>query len=130
MTDQGAAANGSTGTSDQSLVPDLSPREVAETHYRAVCAGNRELWVATLVARSRQMAGRRGGTPEFWWDAGRRYATEFGVTYHFEREDQMQADYCKLFFQRRHPDGSPRGRPVPIHLVREDGAWRVQTPSY
>jgi len=103
---------------------------VAEAHYGALFADNRALWVQTLDARSRQMADRRGAMPEHWWTSGRRYATQFGVTYHFERQDIVEDDYCKLFFVRRHPDGSQRGRPLPIHLVLEDDGWRVRTPSY
>lgn len=114
----------------QSTLQDLSPREVAETHYDAIVADDRERWLTTLTAHNRDMADKRGSSPEFWWDTGRRYAKEFGVHYRFNRVEREEENRAKLFFDRLHADDSPRGRPVPIHLHREEDGWRVYVVTY
>jgi hypothetical protein len=135
----GALAGPSTPAGEAEGEPELSPeeilakgtpRQVAELHYGAVVADDRDLWVSTIVESTRKRAHLRGASPEFWWSAGRRFADEFGVTYHFHRADREEPEYHKLFFERIHPDGSRRGAPVPIHLVLEADGWRVRTPSY
>lgn len=108
----------------------LSAREVAELHYKAIADGDRTLWVATLCQRNRQMADRRGSSPEFWWETGRVYATRYGVYYCFRQVGIEEPDYEKLFFDRLNADGSRRGRPVPIHMVLEGDTWGVKTASY
>ena len=112
------------------LLEDASPQQVAELHYQAIVQGDRELWLATLTAEYRAMADRRGSTPDFWWQTGRRYATQYGVTYRFQRVDQEEPDRVKLFFYRLNADGSQRGMPVPIHLVKEEDGWRVEMVTY
>jgi len=120
-----------TKVKDAPLVPrDLSPRQVAEMHYQSVVQDNRPRWLATLNAHEFSMADKRGSSPDFWWETGRRYATEFGVTYHFDREDFQGEKRAKLFFKRIQADGSQRGRPVPIHLVLEEDGWRVRMVTY
>jgi len=108
----------------------LSAREVAELHYGAIADGNRTLWVATLSERNREMADRRGSSPDFWWDTGRRYATRYGVRYRFRQVGIEEPDYQKIFFDRLNADGSRRGRPVPIHMILENDVWRVKIGSY
>ena len=76
------------------------------------------------------MADKRGGSPDFWWETGRQRATEQGVTFSFRRVDREEPEYRKLFFDRWAADGSPQGRPVPIHLVFEEEGWRVKMVSY
>lgn len=112
------------------LPRDASSSEVAAMHYRALAGDDRELWVLTLKALYREMADRRGSTPHTWWQAGRTMTGEHGVTYEFERVDQQDEERCKLFFKRLNADGSQRGQPVPIHLIREAGEWRVNIASY
>lgn len=109
---------------------DASPRKVAELHYRSIVEGEYTLWLETLTAENRALAGRKGTSPDFWWQTGRRYATEYGVTYRFQRVDYEEPDRCKLFFRRLNPDGSQRGSPVPVHLIREEDGWRVEMASY
>jgi hypothetical protein len=104
--------------------------EVASLHYQAIIDDNYDLWLATLTADNRGMADVRGSSPSLWWQTGRRYAEQYGVAYRFQRIDQEDAGYYKLFFERLNADGSPRGMPVPIHLVWEEDGWRVQTASY
>ena len=108
----------------------LSAREVAELHYKTIFEGHRAAWVATLSERNREMADRRGSSPDFWWDTGRRYATRYGVHYLFRQVGIEEPDYQKIFFDRLNADESRRGRPVPIHMVLEDDGWRVKTASY
>lgn len=43
----------------------LSPRQVAETHYQAIVTDDRALWLATLTAHERDMADKRGSSPDF-----------------------------------------------------------------
>ncbi len=111
-------------------VEGLSAREVAELHYKAIFEGERAVWVATLCERNREMADRRGSSPDFWWDTGRRYATRYGVHYRFRQVSIEDPDYQKIFFDRLNADGSRRGRPVPIHMVLEGDTWGVKTASY
>ena len=108
----------------------LSAREVAELHYKAIADGDRALWVATLSQRNREMADRRGSSPDFWWDTGRRYATRYGVYYRFRQIGIEEPDYQKLFFDRLNADGSRRGRPVPVHMILEDEVWQVKMVTY
>lgn len=126
-----ADVGGGSPTPTSSPIPPVaSPREVAEIHYRALVEGNWDLWGATLTADNRAAASRRGSSPSFWWDTGRRYVTEYGVTYRFNRSEGIDETHVKLFFDRLGPDGTPRGMPVPIHLVLEDERWRVSIASY
>lgn len=60
---------------------------------RAIVADDRALWLATLTAHERDMADKRGSSPDFCWQAGRRYATEYGVTYRFRRVDREEPEY-------------------------------------
>lgn len=120
--------HGETKTSD--VLRTGTAREVAELHYQAVVEGNLDLWRATLKADYRPMVGRRGSTPDFWWRTGRKYATEYGVTYRFLRVDRADEHRQKLFFERLNADGTPRGMPVPIHLVRGEEGWRVEMATY
>jgi len=53
-----------------------------------------------------------------------------GVTYRFRRVDREEPEYRKLFFDRLNADGSPRGRPVPIHLALEKDGRRVKMVTY
>ena len=107
-----------------------SAAEVASTHYRALVEGDRELWRATLKASYVQALRVRGSTPHTWWEAGRRMVEGYGVTYELERVAEEGDTAQKLFFFRYNRDGSQRGRPVPIHLILEDGEWRVNVASY
>jgi ADP-ribose pyrophosphatase len=110
--------------------PEQEAIRAGEAHYAALIRGDHPGWVATLTAHNREMAPRRGSSPDFWWQTGRRYVEEHGVTYAFARVDQLDEERAKLFFHRFNADGTPRGRPVPLHLRREAGAWRVETASY
>lgn len=112
------------------IPPGASPRQVAELHYRSIVEGEHPLWLETLTAENRAIANQKGSSPNFWWQTGRRYATQYGVTYRFQRVDREEPERCKLFFYRLSPDGSQRGSPVPIHLVREEEGWRVEIASY
>ncbi|RLE65188.1 MAG: hypothetical protein DRJ38_04195 [Thermoprotei archaeon] len=57
---------------------------------------------------------------------------EYGVRYEFYKIDLNQSTETrvKIFFKRLNPDGTPRGSPVPIRLVKENGKWRVIQASY
>ncbi len=114
----------------QAVLQGASPRRVAELHYKAIVRGDRELWLATLSSANRAVADRRGSYPDLWWQTGRRYATRYGVTYRFQKVAEESPNQVKLFFVRLNPDGSPRGMPVPIHLVKEEDGWRVEGVTY
>lgn len=107
-----------------------SAEEVSSTHYRALVEGDHDLWRATLKTSYRKAAEVRGSMPHTWWEAGRRMVEGHGVTYELERVAEAADTEKKLFFYRLNSDGSQRGRPVPIHLVLEDGEWRVNVASY
>ncbi len=112
------------------LPAGASAVEVANAHYRALVESDQELWRATLRERYRDTVQVRGSTPHTWWDAGRRMADEHGVSYEFERVASESETEQKLFFKRYNPDGSQRGKPVPIQLFLENGEWRVKVASY
>lgn len=107
-----------------------SADEVARAHYRALAEGDRELWIATLKEFYQGQADTRGSRPDTWWNAGRRMTEQHGVYYEFDRVAEASDQGQKLFFARYNADGTPRGRPVPIHLINEDGEWRVNVASY
>jgi hypothetical protein len=107
-----------------------SPREVAEEFYEAIVAGDIERFKAALTGADREQMERvRGTSPEFWWESGRRYAEEYGVTWEFHGVREETDDKVSLWFKRLNADGTQRGSPVPIHLVRDEGEWRIETAS-
>lgn len=113
-----------------SLGKGLSPREVAEEFYAAIAAGDEERFKAALTTADREQMNRvRGTSPEFWWDSGRRYAEEYGVTWEFDGVREETDDKVVLWFKRLNADGTQRGSPVPIHLVLDEGEWRIETAS-
>lgn len=114
----------------QEVLRGAPPRRVAELHYKAVVRGDRELWLATLSRDNREVADRRGSYPDLWWQTGRRYAVQYGVTYRFQKVAEESPKRVKLFFVRLNPDGSQRGMPVPIHLIKEEEGWRVDGVTY
>jgi hypothetical protein len=105
-----------------------SPQKVGQIHYDAVIKGDRKLWEATLTVQNKRRLERKG-TPFYWWDTGCQRA-EIGVTYKFDHEDKVTDKRAKLFFKRFNKDGSQRGRPVPLTLVKEEGEWRIHVASY
>ncbi|MCP4231111.1 MAG: hypothetical protein GY771_13310 [bacterium] len=114
------------------LKKGASPQEVAAYLYKAIENDDFGAFKEAILKRYREQFEKnvRGISPEFWWDSGRRYVTDYGVSWHFDRIDSEDEKHAKLFFQRKHPDGSNRGRPVPVHVViDEDGEWRVQTAT-
>jgi len=113
------------------LAAGSTPREVADEFYAALVAGDMERFKATVKAHYRQQMERaRGASPEFWWEAGRRYVEEYGVRWEYERTDQEEPAHVKLFYRRIQADGSQRGSPLPIHLITDDdGEWRVDVAS-
>lgn len=107
-----------------------SPREVAEEFYEAIAAGDIERFKAALTTADREQMERvRGTSPEFWWESGRRYAEEYGVTWEFHGVREETDDKVILWFKRLNADGTQRGSPVPTHLVRDEGEWRIETAS-
>lgn len=110
----------------------LTPQEVAEIFYKAIEEDNFETFKEAVIARYREQLNNkvRGVSPEFWWNAGRKYVEEFGVNWEFHELAQKSDERVKLFFVRIEEDGSQRGMPLPIHLiVDEDGEWRVETAT-
>ena len=106
----------------------LSAREVAETFYNCIEKGDYDLWIQTLSQSNRDILTY--GSPWFWWATGRRYSQKYGVRWVFQREVYQDDKRAKLYFIRLNPDGSQRGMPVPIHLIRDvDREWRVETAS-
>jgi hypothetical protein len=101
--------------------------QTAEAHDQALQADDKAGWEATL-SPDQVGASSRG----FWWKAGRDMVGKFGVKYVFDHLDERFStdQKKKLFFKRLHPDGSQRGMPVPIHVVIENGAWKVAVASY
>ncbi len=106
--------------------------EVAQRHYDLLQQDDKAKWAQTLTERNKQGAlnTARGNSADFWWETGRRYWEKYGVYYKFDRVAKEEPEYCKLFFKRFNRDGSQRGMPVPIHLIKENGEWKVETGSY
>jgi hypothetical protein len=116
-----------------SLDKGLTPKEVAEKFYGAIVAGDVETFKDTVKEFYRvQMERARGASPEFWWESGRRYAEEYGVTWTFHGVREENKTEVVLWFKRLNADGSQRGSLVPIHLIPDpddDGEWRVETAT-
>ena len=116
-----------------SLEKGLTPREVAEKFYGAIVAGDTETFNDAVKNFYRvQMERARGTSPEFWWESGRRYAEEYGVSWEFHGVREETEAKVVLWFKRLNADGSQRGSPVPIHLIADpddDGEWRVETAT-
>ncbi len=107
----------------------LSAVEVAKLHYDLL-KESRDKWAETIVKSLREQLKKvRGSSAEFWYNTGHRYA-EKGIHYVFDHIDKEEEDYMKIFFKRLDKDGNQMGLPVPIHLVKEDGEWRVKMASY
>ena len=105
-------------------------RKVAQKHYDLLQQDDLAKWVDTLINENKRVVLTKGSSPNMWWDLGRRYFEQYGVHYKFNRVEEKKEDYCKLSFTRYNADGSVRGMPVPIDLVRENGAWKVKQASY
>jgi len=105
-------------------------RRVAQKHYDLLQQDNMAKWADTLTKENKEAVLTDGSSSSMWWDQGRGYFEQYGVHYKFNRVDQQKEDYCKLLFTRYNADGSVRGMPVPIHVVRENGAWKVKQASY
>ncbi|MHA1653077.1 MAG: hypothetical protein ACTSVT_03700 [Candidatus Thorarchaeota archaeon] len=106
--------------------------KVAQRHYDLLKEGDIKKWAETLTEDRKRGAlnSVHGDSADYWWKTGRRYYEKYGVYYTFDRVDIEKDDYCKLFFKRHNRDGSLRGMPVPIHLRKEKGEWKVETASY
>jgi len=109
------------------------PEEVASLFYDSMVEGDLDLWRETLTREHRESMDVKGATPWFWWTTGRRYVESYGVRWQIhlgERRGDEAEGRIKLFFKRLNPDGSGRGMPVPITLVRDvDGEWRVESAT-
>lgn len=103
--------------------------DVASRHYGEIVKGDWDGWVGTLAPRLQRTADVRGSSADFWWRAGRRMA-EKGVTYEFHHVDYIEDERAKLFFKRIDKDGRQLGLPVPIYLVKVEGKWWVDQPTY
>jgi hypothetical protein len=111
--------------------PGADARTVAALFYRLMEEDHLALWRQTLTADNRDWY-ERAGNPYRWWEAGRKYVERYGVHYEFDhlRGNLPNNDEeANFFFQRYHQDGTKRGNPVPISLVREEGEWRVYSAS-
>ena len=112
-----------------SIPKGLSAIEVAKLHYDLL-SKSKEEWAETIKEFLRkQFLTARGSSPEFWYNAGRKMV-EKGVHYEFDHVDTEEENYVKLFFKRIDKDGKQMGLPVPIHLIKENGEWRVEMASY
>jgi len=105
-------------------------RRVAQKHYDLLQQDDMGKWVDTLTNENKRVVLTKGSLPSMWWDLGRRYFEQYGVHYKFNRVEEKKEDYCKLFFTRYNADGSVRGMPVPIHLRKVDGKWKVEQASH
>ncbi len=107
----------------------LSAIEVAQLHYDLL-KKSRDEWAETIQKQDREQLKRvRGTSAEFWYKTGRK-RVEAGIKYVFDHVDTEEENYVKLFFKRIDKNGNQQGMPVPIHLVKEDGEWRVRMASY
>ena len=107
-----------------------NPREVAGLFYKSLVDGDKATWISTLKPDYQKSAERRGSSPYFWWETGRRYAEKYGVYYEFSHEaDTGDPNRKKYFFKRKNPDGTDRGLPVPIYVIKIGDEWYVDQAS-
>lgn len=94
---------------------------VALAHYAAIEADDEAAFEASCWPST---------STQFWWTTGRRYVTNYGVHWEYQRSDAQQGDRIKLWFIRIQADGSQRGMPLPC-TVRQDeaGQWVVYSAS-
>ena len=112
---------------------NLDADEVAKKHYNLLMDDKYEEWLKTLNERARRQADTtmRGFKAEFYWNSGRKWVTEYGIRYEFEREGRsFMANTRTFFFNRVGKDGKNVGHPVKIVMKPEDGEWKVSVPSY
>ena len=105
-------------------------KRIAQKHYALLQQDDLAKWAETLTMENRKALTIKGGSSIMWWNQGRGYFEQYGVHYKFNRVDQLSEDYCKLLFTKYNADGSVRGMPVPIHLIKEDDKWKVEQASY
>ena len=106
-------------------------KAVAIRHYKALMENDYETWRETLVDYIKEKADVKGSSAYFWWTTGRKYVEKYGVYYTFYREASVDdPNRRKFFFKRKNPDGTDRGMPVPIVLVKENDQWKVESASY
>ena len=107
-----------------------TPLMVATVHYDALCAGNKELWSATLLPRYRQQPSVSGKMAHLWWETGREHAEDLGTHYEYDHTDHETERECKLYFRRFNTDDSQKVVSVSITLQMTDEGWRVDTVTY
>ena len=112
----------------------MSPREIAELHYKLCLEGNKEEWAKTIKSSLRNRIDDRGVSPYYWWKTGRRYKEQYGYSYTYKLKDEKQSSetHVKLFFHRLNNSGNKQGQ-VPIHLIKDEddgNEWRVDVSSW
>ena len=107
-------------------------KKVAQKQYDLLQQDDIKKWAETLTESNKKRALNKiyGDSPDYWWKTGKRYFEQYGVYYKFLRVDKEKDDYYKFFFTRYNDDGTERGMPVPIHMRKENGKWKVDVASY
>jgi hypothetical protein len=115
---------------EERMMTVVDATRVAQKHYDLLQQDDLAKWAETLTMENRKALTTKGGSSRLWWEQGRGYFEQYGVHYKFNRVDQKNEGYCTLLFTKYNADGSVRGMPVPILIVKENGAWKVKQASY
>ena len=112
----------------------IPPHEVAERFYQLLVEGNYDEWLKTFRKYHQRQAGRYGSSPDLYWRNGRKMQEKYHYTYRRikEKDQQINENTWKFWFQRYLPDGTKSGSPAPITIVRDeesDGEWRVDVAT-
>lgn len=110
------------------------PFKVAELFYEYLMEDNKEKWLLTFRKHHQDQAERYGSSPDLYWRAGRKMQKDFGYVYKRvkEKDQQLDENRWKFWFQRYKPDGSKSASPAPITIVRDEdleGEWRVDVAT-
>ena len=114
---------------------ESTAREMADTHYQLVVAGEEEAWAKTFIASDYELYTRAkengisGHVLEGRWRSARRRAKN-GVTWVYLRQESSSETEVKFFYKRVDGNGKQVGYPVPIRLVKEGDLWKVSGVTY
>ncbi len=114
--------------------PGMSPQEIAQLFYKLIEKQDRDAWLKTFSKFHQGRADQYGSSPDLYWRAAQKMQTKYGYVYHYlpEKDQQINDEYWKIWFQRVNRDGEQSGSPLPIHIRRDKdsgGEFRVDTAT-
>jgi len=117
-----------------SVTPGLNAKEIAILHYQLLMEDKWDDWILTITKIKRKNPKKRGSSPFYWWNAGRKLV-EKGMSYKFKNKDERFSTdkRQKFFFYRLDKEGKESGMPVPITVMidlDDNNEWRVDVSSW